>query len=154
MSAAPPSRNRFPTTEVAMSTSLGELLKDPTLISAELIRFQAGQPVVCKLGQNVVPVGAALDANTVNTIIGTFLPPEQLSLLGVQPAVQFNVNVPGSGSYIAKVGKDASGGYQAILQKNAAVAAPAAVAAAPVPMAAQVAVAAAPAPVAVSAPGA
>ena len=132
-----------------MATTLDALLKDPTLISAELIKVQAGQPIVCKMGQNVVPVGAALDANTVNAIVGSFLPPDQISLLAVQPAVQFNVNIAGVGSYIAKVGKDATGGYQAMLQKNSAVAAPAPIAApvavTPTPMAAV-------APVAIAAP--
>src|SRR5579859_7764813 len=122
-------------TRMRMST-LDALLKDPTLVAAELIKLQAGQPIVCKLGQNVVPVGAPIDANAVNTIVQSFMPPDQSSLLSVQPAVQFNVNVPGVGGYIAKVGKDATGGFQAILQRNA----PAAVGVAPV--------AAAPAPVA------
>src|SRR5882724_1287525 len=103
-----------------MVTTLDALLKDPTLISAELIKIQAGQQVVCKMGQNVVPVGAALDANAVNTIVGSFLPPDQIALLGLQAAVQFNVNIAGVGSYVAKVGKDAAGGYQAMLQKSSA----------------------------------
>jgi len=120
-----------------MATTLDALLKDPTLIAAELIKIQAGQQVVCKMGQNVVPVGTALDSNAVNTIVGSFLPADQLALLSVQAAVQFNVNIAGVGSYIAKVGKDAAGGYQAMLQKSSAVATP-------TPMAAPVSVAASP----------